>query len=1259
MYKRVFHLLLFFSLGINWSFAQEINIQWQPREDLNILLPASVQVYDGFGSLVDGEPVRGVYAKIDLADKNLKLRAIGSNTHRETTEETHLRNNGILSINGGYFAATSSVSLLISDGELVASGNAVDVPRGAFGMINGNPEITWTGTSEDNNVLINYETPGAKNGQSYSAAQAVGGGPVLLTNGEINVTAKEEGFGGSHVMRHPRTAIGYDANGNLIMMVIDGRQKASAGVTLPELAFLMQTAGAKEALNLDGGGSSAMIAASEVVNIPTDIPGGNRNSLRNNASALVLSEYIPSEGKEVVYYDTSDDNYKEYGLWKNSNSVNYYGDTPSRSTSAGQFYNRAIYKFKDLPQKNYQVAAWWAVNDDQNTSKAAYVVHRYKSSDTIYVDQSNLHTDGKWNILGNFNVGPRDSLEILGGGQDGNLVTDAIRLVPTQNSPQLPVRGDVRIAVISDLNSGLGAAKYEWQVDSIIKRIPRLWKPDLVVSGGDMVAGMGIDDTLTLQKMWAGFDEHIATPLKNANIPFAFTLGNHDGPRSYELERKMTAQYWNENLPDLNFVDSTHFPHYYSFVQDGIFFVSWDASSSEITSENLKWMEEQFRTPEAKNADYRFVLGHMPLYSVAQERDSRGNVLQEPEKLRKLLEQNNVHTYISGHQHAFYPGKRGYLKLLNTGAAGSGPRGWLTLEDPPVNTVTIMDIFKDKDSIAYTTYEIKTKDAGDMKLFDESRLPSSVFGVNGHILRQDIPVITEASGTFNPVNDKEKGSGTLKAEIKDGKLIFKGKLGELSGKPLDAGLYKGRNTESGEFLTSLNLKSRRRTGTLTGSFTSNRDLKEFLSAGALHVIVRTKAGELRAQLYPKNNRFPPAPNIISHEEKNIYGVRDLQALYELEWEKVNDPDGDFVSYQYELATDRDFKNVIFKELSGRSNSIKLTEEDWFSFLGNASEGQPVTFYHRVTATDGENTTQGPVTALRLIKSTQPLDDFIEVPAPEIKFTGKIHASGAGYGAEWDNEGKIWLADYNNGLIVKNKDGKEVSFSPLTHVSIKGQEFSLRPVNGIGVDLDGNILVGRNRHLLKIDAKTGKGIAAWEVPEGERAITAPRASASGEIYAMSLFGDDPNYVLKQSTEDPSSFELVRTLDLNDRILSRTFDMTRDGKILYFPDPGSPVIQKYTSDDGIRYQREKDISSTASGSSAIQVMEDGRLFAAVRASGISPSTFHFRDENEQRMWTVELPEVNGAEPRGIGVSPDGKTLIFGSWDKGGGFYIYKME
>ncbi|WP_051935808.1 phosphodiester glycosidase family protein [Salegentibacter sp. Hel_I_6] len=1249
-------------LSFSYFQAQQINLNWEPREDLNINLPGSIKIFDALGTLPDGEPLRAMYAEIDLRDKNLYLRSIGSNTIRETTKETAEKVNGILAINGGYFASNSSVSTIIQDGEVIAPGPAGEIIKGAFGIKNRKPEIAWVNSGADG-VPEKFAAPDISSAsENWEVSQGVGGGPVLLKNGEINVTDTEEGFGGSHIQRHPRSAIGFKDQATLIVMVVDGRQEASAGVTLPELAKILYEIDVKEAVNLDGGGSSAMVAAEEVVNIPSDITGGNRNSLRNNAGALVISEIQTSELPKNIILDTESDNYSETGIWKNSNLVNYYGETASRMAASNKI-NKAYYTFTGIQRNDYQLAAWFSVNTSENAQKVNYILHSEGKTDTITFDQTSLRNSGKWNVLGHFEIGPKDSLEIMGV-SEGKFTADAIRLVIRKYSPELPKRGNTRIAVISDLNSGLGAADYEWQVDSIINRIPKIWQPDLVICGGDMVAGMGISKTEQLQKMWEGFDTHIAQPLKEAGIPFAFTLGNHDGPRAYPLERDFAKEFWNknENKPNLNFVDDSHFPNYYSFLQNDIFFVSWEASSSKITEENLKWMEKQFQTSEAKNAKLRFVMGHMPLYSVAQERDSKGNVLEEPEKLQNLLEKYNVHTYISGHQHAYYPGKRGRLELLNTGAAGSGPRAWLTQNSKPVNTITIMDIFQEKDSIVYSTYDIKKEKAADMPLFDKKTLPSAMFGINGYILRRDIQKAKQAKGFLSSLNiegNDISGIGHVKAEIEGENLKISGEYFNLEGKISDeeaVGIYRGRHTQEGEFLKELKLNN---TGKGSGSFRGKLKLTEeildYLSIGALYFQIKTDKGSLRTQLYPENNKAPAPTEITSHNSKNTYAVRDIEALYNLDWEQSLDEDGDFVSYVYQISKNKDFSEVVFQEKTGRETGLKRTEKQWFTLLENSKIGEPITFYHRVMASDGSNISSSEITKFKLMKSEEPLDDFAEISAPKYIFKGKIENSGSGYGAEWDGEGKLWLADYNRGLIIKTKAGENANFSPLTSVEIKGEIYKLSPVNGIGVDLDGNILAGINRRLIKINAKTGKGIAVWESPEGTRAITSPRAAETGEIFATSLFGEDPNYILKQ---EGTTFKLLRTIELKGRNLSRTFDMTPDGKTLYLPDPGSPKIQVYSSEDGVEYKKEKEISSISAGSSAVQIIGNA-IYAAIRSSGISPSTFYYRNEEKQQMWTMELPEVNGAEPRGIGVSKDENTLIFCSWDKGGGYYLYEKK
>lgn len=101
---------------------------------------------------------------------------------------------------------------------------------------------------------------------------ALGGGPRLLQNSQVQVTALREAFREDvRVGRGPRTAFGIDSQGRYIILVVDGRQPYfSVGMTLTELAFTMQQLGARDALNLDGGGSTVMAVKNRIVNRPSD-----------------------------------------------------------------------------------------------------------------------------------------------------------------------------------------------------------------------------------------------------------------------------------------------------------------------------------------------------------------------------------------------------------------------------------------------------------------------------------------------------------------------------------------------------------------------------------------------------------------------------------------------------------------------------------------------------------------------------------------------------------------------------------------------------------------------------------------------------------------------------------------------------------------------------------------------------------------------------------------------------------------------------
>ena len=101
---------------------------------------------------------------------------------------------------------------------------------------------------------------------------AIGGNPLLVVGGRAQTDINGSG---SFFERNPRTAVGVTPTGTLLLVVVDGRQGSySAGMTLVELADLMVALGARDAVNLDGGGSSEMFLNGLVVNRPSD--GGER-----------------------------------------------------------------------------------------------------------------------------------------------------------------------------------------------------------------------------------------------------------------------------------------------------------------------------------------------------------------------------------------------------------------------------------------------------------------------------------------------------------------------------------------------------------------------------------------------------------------------------------------------------------------------------------------------------------------------------------------------------------------------------------------------------------------------------------------------------------------------------------------------------------------------------------------------------------------------------------------------------------------------
>lgn len=116
----------------------------------------------------------------------------------------------------------------------------------------------------------------------------IGGGPRLLTAGQF---AGGEGFARAFSeRRHPRSAIGVLPDGRIVLAVVDGRQPYhSVGMTLLEFAMELRRMGAVDAMNLDGGGSTTLVVAGRVVNLPADETGE-----RPVSDALLVVPISPS-----------------------------------------------------------------------------------------------------------------------------------------------------------------------------------------------------------------------------------------------------------------------------------------------------------------------------------------------------------------------------------------------------------------------------------------------------------------------------------------------------------------------------------------------------------------------------------------------------------------------------------------------------------------------------------------------------------------------------------------------------------------------------------------------------------------------------------------------------------------------------------------------------------------------------------------------------------------------------------------------------
>lgn len=137
-------------------------------------------------------------------------------------------------------------------------------------------------------VAVSFKTQSGIDGALSAGAQMINGGPTLLMAGRevrdevaegwaIQVTGDPKHDLLMHEWvnrRNPRTALGIKDDGTVLLVTVDGHlHGTSVGMTIEELRGVLKSLGARDAINLDGGGSTAMVLAGRLVNQPSDLAG--------------------------------------------------------------------------------------------------------------------------------------------------------------------------------------------------------------------------------------------------------------------------------------------------------------------------------------------------------------------------------------------------------------------------------------------------------------------------------------------------------------------------------------------------------------------------------------------------------------------------------------------------------------------------------------------------------------------------------------------------------------------------------------------------------------------------------------------------------------------------------------------------------------------------------------------------------------------------------------------------------------------------
>jgi len=210
---------------------------------------------------IKGDNYKGYIIKIN--DPRRLVFAQSDTPEGYLLEQLVVKNEAIGGINASGYAYANRRGIVwgttVIDGEIIA--RCSDGEHHVMGGFNKDYKLTIGGFTEEEIIAQQY-------------LWAFEFFPLLIVNGK---KTEFQPFSGGLA---PRTAIGQTAEGHVLLLVVDGRQRTSLGATFADLQTILYANGAINAINLDGGASSSIVYYGRVINSPSD---GEKERLLPNA----------------------------------------------------------------------------------------------------------------------------------------------------------------------------------------------------------------------------------------------------------------------------------------------------------------------------------------------------------------------------------------------------------------------------------------------------------------------------------------------------------------------------------------------------------------------------------------------------------------------------------------------------------------------------------------------------------------------------------------------------------------------------------------------------------------------------------------------------------------------------------------------------------------------------------------------------------------------------------------------------------------